>query len=62
LNGKNSDLFQIIDYELVRDFSQNWANSKLVKISQNYQNIDILSNLVKISHHMIVELSTIFIN
>jgi PhoPQ-activated pathogenicity-related protein len=61
LNGKNSDLFQIIDYKLVQDLSQNWANSKLVKISQNYHNIDILSNLVKISHHMIVELSVPFL-
>jgi hypothetical protein len=64
LKGKNSDLFQIIDYKLVRDFSQNWANSKLVKISQNYHNIKILSNLVEISHQMIVPRikCTIYIN
>jgi hypothetical protein len=61
LNGKNSDLFQIIDYKLVRDFSQNWAFSKLVKISQNYHNIDILSNLVKIPHQLTVELSVPFL-
>jgi hypothetical protein len=61
LNGKNYDLFRIIDYELVWDFSQNWAISKLVKLSQNYHNIEILSNIVKISHHMIVELSVPFL-
>jgi hypothetical protein len=43
LNEKNSDLFRIIGYELVWDFTQNWAYSKLFKIPQKYWNIEFIN-------------------
>jgi hypothetical protein len=36
IEWKNSELFRIIDYKLVQDFSQNRTYSKLVKIPQKY--------------------------